>query len=243
MPSIADQVATIEHDLSEALAKIDALTAANEALAQQNKAVLAENAKLQDRIIDAQMLVNDTRAAADQLAQASLHLLRTSRRTLDGEVLTAQGEQRQEQNQPNPTPVSREEQVERISALAGVTAEGGILPPVTATGGGGSATGGATTGGGGSAATGGGGATQGDGGAGSNGDSGQPARPVFSIINAEDAARLDSLPPAVVPINEFAPPLPGGIGQALTIEHGPDDLPVFLKRDTPFDGRAQGVMA
>lgn len=218
MPSIADQVATIEHDLSEALAKVDALTAANEALAQQNKAVLAENAKLQDRIIDAQMLVNDTRAAADQLAQASLHLLRTSRRTLDGEVLTAQGEQRQEPPKPlvldeagflgeqNVTPASREEQVERISALAGVTAEGGILPPAAQDSG------------------------------------GQPARPMLSIINAEDAARLNSLPPAVVPMNEFAP-LPGGIGQALTVEHGPDDLPVFLKRDTPFDGRAQGVMA
>lgn len=87
MPSIADQVATLEHDLADALAKVDALNAANEALARQNTAVIAENNTLQDKQIDMQRLVDDTRIAADRLATAAAELLRASRRTLQGEVL------------------------------------------------------------------------------------------------------------------------------------------------------------
>jgi hypothetical protein len=80
MPAIADQVATIEHDLQEALAKVDSLTAEREALRKALTAVNVEKSDLEAKHGDMQSLVDETREMVDKLANMSLTMLRTSRR-------------------------------------------------------------------------------------------------------------------------------------------------------------------
>lgn len=80
MPSIADQVETLEHDHAAALAKLDALQSANAALMSANTALQAENTALQASVEDMKQYVADTRAMADSLAQSALDMLRASRR-------------------------------------------------------------------------------------------------------------------------------------------------------------------
>lgn len=80
MPSIADQVETLEHDHVAALARIDALTSTNAALASANTTLNTENASLRERINDMQQYVDSTRSMAEQIAQSTLDMLRASRR-------------------------------------------------------------------------------------------------------------------------------------------------------------------
>jgi len=82
MPSIADQVATIEHDLHNALARVDALTAENEAFRLANSAMSDENATLMKKLSDQQHYIDDTRTMAESLATSALDMLRSSRRQL-----------------------------------------------------------------------------------------------------------------------------------------------------------------
>ena len=80
MPAIADQVADIEHDLQEALAKIDSLTEEKETLRKALTAVTVEKSDLEARYSEQQLLVDETREMVDKLANISLTMLRTSRR-------------------------------------------------------------------------------------------------------------------------------------------------------------------
>jgi uncharacterized protein YhaN len=80
MPAIAEQVATIEHDLQEALAKIDSLTAERETLKKALAATTVEKSELEAKQDDMQSLVDETREMVDRLANMSLTMLRTSRR-------------------------------------------------------------------------------------------------------------------------------------------------------------------
>jgi hypothetical protein len=80
MPAIAEQVATMEHDLQEALAKIDSLTAEKELLTKALTAVTSEKSDLEAKYDDMQLLVDDTREMVDKLAGMTLDVLRTSRR-------------------------------------------------------------------------------------------------------------------------------------------------------------------
>lgn len=234
---IADQVATLEHDLADALAKVDALTAANEALSSQNKAVLGENATLQTKLTDAQDLVRITRSAADDLAHSALNLLKTSRRTLDGDVLTPQGQSatrptsssevgRTESSQSDgstasPTPTPKLTAAEKVDAAAyqmgvelseqerfdAIDAIAQLQPDTV----------------------------QHD-----SGDEQQPKKLIVATLTAEDEARLASLPPAapVLPIGNFKPTL---LATGKPVK-GDDPLPIFLKRDAPYSGKQNGVM-
>src|SRR5262245_20995055 len=89
MPAIADQVATMEHDLQEALAKVDTLTAEKEALRKALTAMTVEKSDLEAKQHDMQSHVEDTREMADRLANMSLTMLRTSRRKVAGPELNA----------------------------------------------------------------------------------------------------------------------------------------------------------
>ena len=80
MPAIAEQVATIEHDLQEALAKVDSLTEEKEVLRKALTAVTVEKSDLEAKYNDQQSLVDETREMVDKLANMSLTMLRTSRR-------------------------------------------------------------------------------------------------------------------------------------------------------------------
>lgn len=80
MPSIADQVSTIEHDLTAALACIDTLTAEKAAFMSANSSLLAENTILIAQNNDMKHFVDDTRTMVEQIAASALELLRSSRR-------------------------------------------------------------------------------------------------------------------------------------------------------------------
>ena len=82
MPAIAEQVATIEHDLQEALAKINSLTAERETLKKALAATTVEKSELEAKQDDMQSLVDETREMVDRLANMSLDMLRSSRRPI-----------------------------------------------------------------------------------------------------------------------------------------------------------------
>ena len=102
MPAIAEQVATIEHDLQEALAKIDSLTAEKEVLRKALTAVTVEKSDLESKHGDMQSLVDETREMVDKLANMSLTMLRTSRRKVGGPQSNA-GELKDEGAPPEST--------------------------------------------------------------------------------------------------------------------------------------------
>jgi phenylpyruvate tautomerase PptA (4-oxalocrotonate tautomerase family) len=89
MPAIADQVATIEQDLQEALAKVDSLTAEKEALAKSLTALIVEKSDLEAKYDDQQSVVDQTRELADKLANMALTMLRESRRQVAAPQLKA----------------------------------------------------------------------------------------------------------------------------------------------------------
>jgi hypothetical protein len=91
MPAIAEQVATIEHDLQEALAKVDSLTEEKEVLRKALTAVTVEKSDLEAKYNDQQSLVDETREMVDKLANMSLTMLRTSRRKVGAPQLNAGG--------------------------------------------------------------------------------------------------------------------------------------------------------
>jgi hypothetical protein len=80
MPAIAEQVATIEHDLQEALAKVESLAAEKEALTNALTVMTSEKSDLEAKHNDMQALVDETREMVDRLANMSLTMLRSSRR-------------------------------------------------------------------------------------------------------------------------------------------------------------------
>ncbi len=84
--SIADQVATVEHDLAAALAQIDELKSANAAFASANASLQRDNVGLQLEVNDMKHYVDDTRAMAEQLANSALDMLRASRRQVGGQA-------------------------------------------------------------------------------------------------------------------------------------------------------------
>lgn len=84
--SIADQVDTLEHDHAAALAQIDALNAANAALASANASLQRDNVGLQLEVNDMKHYVDDTRAMAEQIAQSAYDMLRASRRQVGGQA-------------------------------------------------------------------------------------------------------------------------------------------------------------
>jgi hypothetical protein len=89
MPAIADQVATIEQDLQEALATIDSLTAEKEALAKSLTAVIVEKSDLEAKYNDQQSVVDQTREMVGKLANMSLDMLRAARRQVAAPLLKA----------------------------------------------------------------------------------------------------------------------------------------------------------
>lgn len=86
MPTIADQVTTVEHDLVAALAQIDALSAAKAALESANASLQRDNVGLQLEVNDMKHYVDDTRAMAETLANSALEMLRASRRQVGGQA-------------------------------------------------------------------------------------------------------------------------------------------------------------
>jgi chromosome segregation ATPase len=80
MPAISEQVATIEHDLQEALARIESLEAEKVALTKALTAMSVEKSDLEAKQNDMQSLVDETRLNVDRLANMTLDILRTSRR-------------------------------------------------------------------------------------------------------------------------------------------------------------------
>ena len=82
MPAIANQVAAIEDDLQAALAKVDSLTAENEALLKRLAASTADKQDLEAKNGEMQSVVDETRDLADRLAGMALTMLRASRRQI-----------------------------------------------------------------------------------------------------------------------------------------------------------------
>jgi hypothetical protein len=82
MPAIAEQVATIEHDLQKALARIDSLTEERDTLRKALVATTVEKSELEAKQDDMQSLVDETREMVDRLANMSLNMLRSSRRPI-----------------------------------------------------------------------------------------------------------------------------------------------------------------
>jgi len=79
MPAIADQVADVEHDLTDALAKIDALNAANAALTDAINAITAERAALQAKIAELSTQADAMTAMAEKVAGSALDMLKAAR--------------------------------------------------------------------------------------------------------------------------------------------------------------------
>jgi hypothetical protein len=82
VPAIAEQVATIEHDLQEALATIESLTEERDTLKKALVATTVEKSELEAKQGDMQSLVDETREMVDRLANMSLDMLRSSRRPI-----------------------------------------------------------------------------------------------------------------------------------------------------------------
>jgi hypothetical protein len=133
MPAIADQVATIEHDLQEALAKVDSLTAEREALRKALTAVTVEKSDLEAKHGDMQSLVDETREMVDKLANMSLTMLRTSRRKVGAPQLNAgdlkddgappeSTEQTDAATRPKPDFIGQGAGLKRVSPPEGMTA-------------------------------------------------------------------------------------------------------------------------
>ena len=89
MPAIADQVATIEHDLEDALARVDTLTAEKDALSEKLGAISRDKQDLEAKQDDMQSLVDETRELANHLANAALKLLHASRRQVGAPQVNA----------------------------------------------------------------------------------------------------------------------------------------------------------
>ncbi|HEV2155437.1 hypothetical protein [Bradyrhizobium sp.] len=79
MPAIADQVATIEHDLSVALANLDSVRSENAQLKTALSSLQNDHAALQARHSEAVALFDETRQHAQAVATAALTMLKVSR--------------------------------------------------------------------------------------------------------------------------------------------------------------------
>ncbi|WP_439392578.1 hypothetical protein ACRQ5Q_24460 [Bradyrhizobium sp. PMVTL-01] len=79
MPAIADQVATIEHDLAVALANLDSVKSEAAQLKQALSALQTEHIALQGRHMEAVALFDETRQHAQAVATAALTMLKVSR--------------------------------------------------------------------------------------------------------------------------------------------------------------------
>jgi hypothetical protein len=79
MPTIADQVASLEHDHNDALAKIDALNATNAALMDALSAITAEKAALEARIAELSMRNDGMVAMVEKVASSALDMLKAAR--------------------------------------------------------------------------------------------------------------------------------------------------------------------
>lgn len=90
MPAIADQVATIEHDLSIAQTLVDSLRSENSQLKNALAALNVDHSTLQVQHADALALVDETRQHADGVASAALTMLKVSRRSI-GTVAPSEG--------------------------------------------------------------------------------------------------------------------------------------------------------
>jgi hypothetical protein len=79
MSAIADQVATLEHDHGDALAKIDNLSATNAALTDALNAITAEKALLEARVAELSMRNDGMIAMAEKVASSALDMLNAAR--------------------------------------------------------------------------------------------------------------------------------------------------------------------
>lgn len=79
MTAIADQVAKLEHDHSDALAKIDALNATNAALTDALNSITAEKALLEARVAELSMRNDGMIAMAEKVASSTLDMLNAAR--------------------------------------------------------------------------------------------------------------------------------------------------------------------
>jgi hypothetical protein len=79
MSAIADQVAALEHDHSDALAKIDALNATNAALTDALNAITAEKALLEARVAELGIRNDGMIAMAEKVASSALDMLNAAR--------------------------------------------------------------------------------------------------------------------------------------------------------------------
>lgn len=79
MPAIADLVANLEHDHDDALAKIDALNAANAALIEAINAITVEKAALEARVTELSTRNDGMIAMAEKVASSALDMLNAAR--------------------------------------------------------------------------------------------------------------------------------------------------------------------
>lgn len=80
MPTISDQVAALEHDHADALAKIESQSRSLETLTLSLAAMTKEKLALEARIVEYQKHEEATIAAVEVLANASLDMLRIAQR-------------------------------------------------------------------------------------------------------------------------------------------------------------------
>jgi hypothetical protein len=79
MPAIADLVASLEHDHAHALAKIEALNAANAALAEAINALTTEKAALEAKIAELGAHTDGMIAMVENVANGALDMLKAAR--------------------------------------------------------------------------------------------------------------------------------------------------------------------
>jgi hypothetical protein len=79
MPAIADQVAALEHDHCDALAKIDALNATNATLTDALKAITAERDALEAKVAELSTRTDGMIAMVEKVASSALDMLKAAR--------------------------------------------------------------------------------------------------------------------------------------------------------------------
>lgn len=129
MPAIGDQVASLEHDHADALAKIDSLTAANAALTNLLNSLTTENAALHKYADEIKAMVESVAGSALkmlQAAQAPIAVVKVAETAVaDVEKAAAEGADALTQK----VTAIRLAAAEHVANLAGTTVEGAILPP------------------------------------------------------------------------------------------------------------------
>ncbi|MGZ5988756.1 MAG: hypothetical protein ACXWLZ_06880 [Rhizomicrobium sp.] len=218
MPSLAEQIATLESDHTAALALIDTLKAEKAALMSANSSLLAENTTLVAQYNDMRHYVDDARTMAEHLASSALDMLRASRRQvgtpaevipfapkgpfspalqakIDGEKLLAAGTR-------TPEPPAQQAVAEIMAGDSGDETDVDHEIDKAET---------------------------------DLGVTLSPDERASAKAAVLDVRRHRTVPP----INAFKPVDRDAEGRPMMVTHDRDGLPIFLKRDTTFAERGQ----